>query len=149
LIPAIKSNLENALADHVPHWALTRVVQRANERVRNDSQYPTYFKGKCPLPTDTDIRLKLAEWSTTLDAKNLFAEFDALRSHAQGRTLEARYRSCVEPKLFFGRIVVSMPDGLNAIKQQECEDWLIELARWSPAMPADLVAVLAPVLTLP
>ena len=128
LIPALKSKLENALADHVPHWALTVTVQRANERVRNDAQYPTYFRDKCPLPTDADIRTKLKQWSAIVDADDLFDKFDALRADALDRSLEEQYRACVEPKLFFGMIVAPLPHGLNTIKQQEVKDWLIELA---------------------
>jgi hypothetical protein len=146
-LQALRLLLDSARADYVPHWALGCTIQRANERIRNDQQYPVFFRDTCPLPADADIQAKLQAWAAILQPATLFTTFNALRAASLARPHAEQFRSCVEPKLFFGRIVVAGTQGLNAIQQKPVEDWLVELARWSPAMPLDLEAVLTPVLT--
>ncbi len=146
LLSGLRQQMTSALAEYVPHWAICRVIQRANERIRNDAEYPRFFQNRCPLPSDVDIQTKLAEWSGVLDSDVLFADFIGLRSSSFQRPLAEQFRGCVESKLFLGTTVVNGPHGLNRVKTQSKEDWLVELARWSPAMPTDLRATLAPAL---
>jgi hypothetical protein len=146
-LAALRQQLENARGDYVPHWALGCTIQRANERIRTDEQYPAFFRDTCPLPADANVQAKLHAWAAMLDPAVLFASFDALRGASLARPIAEQFRSCVEPKLFFGRIVVAGAHGLNSIQQKPAEDWMIELARWSAAMPPDLEVTLNPVLT--
>lgn len=146
LLAPLKNLMEISRPIYVPHWALGCVIRRANERIREDAQYPTFFRNTCPLPSDHEIRAKLSEWATVLDPNGLFATFEALRDSSLARPIAEQFRECVEPKLFFGQVVVAGACGLNSIRQQEGNDWLIELARWSPEMPADLRSTLAPML---
>lgn len=145
-LQALRQQLETARTDYVPHWALSCTIQRANEKVRRDALYPIFFRNTCPLPSDEDVRVKLQEWADILAPNALFNAFDHLRTESLARPLAEQFQSCVEPKLFFGRIVVAGPHGLNSIQRKSSDDWLIELARWSPAMPADLEVILAPLL---
>jgi hypothetical protein len=144
---ALRQQMEQARVDYVAHWALGCVIQRANERIRNDAQYPTFFRDTCPLPSDAVIRAKLSEWATVLEPQGLFAAFEQLRQASLVRPVADQFRACIEPKLYFGKVVVEGRHGLNSIQQRDSRDWLIELARWSPQMPADLEATLSPVLT--
>jgi hypothetical protein len=146
-LAALRRQIEGARTDHVPHWALGCAIQRANERIRSDAHYPTFFRDTCPLPSDIVIREKLSEWAAILEPHGLFAAFDRLRSSSLARPHSEQFRECIEPKLFFARFVVEQPHGLNSIQQKTRNDWLTELARWSSAMPGDLRLTLAPVLT--
>lgn len=142
----LKNRMESKRHDFVRHWALGCVIQRANESIRNDAKYPTFFRDTCPLPSDHYILSKLTEWANLLEPNRLFSAFKALRDASLARPISEQFRECVEPKLFFGQVVLAGPGGLNSIRRQESSDWMIELARWSPDMPADLKTTLAPVI---
>lgn len=146
VMPNLRQRLESALEQYVPHWALGCTIQRANERIREDAQYPAFFRDICPLPADEDIAAKLQQWASMLDPTPLLQSYASLRQTSFARPQTEQFRSCVEPKLLFAKVVVAGPDGLNSVAQKSAEDWRIQLARWSPAMPADLEAVLAPLL---
>lgn len=143
----LRDQMEDARKDYVPNWALAHVLQRANERIRDDERYPTYFHNTCPLPPDGDILAKLEAWAGVLEPNSLFAAFDTLRTGSLLRPVSEQFRSCIESKVFLGKVVLEGPHGLTSIQPKSKEDWMIELARWSPAMPSDLQAILAPVLT--
>lgn len=147
ILPGLRQQMLAALPDYVAHWSLCHVVQQANERIRQDAHYPDFFINQCPLPDDAAIRTKLAEWSAIVDANALFAGYTHLKAASLTRPQAEQFRSCIESKLFFTAIVMDGPHGLNRIRAQSKDDWLIELARWSSAMPADLAQTLAPVLT--
>jgi len=146
-LPNLRQQIENARRDYVPNWAFGHVIQRANENIRTDAQYPTFFRDTFPLPPDPEVLAKLEEWAGILEPNGLFAAFDNLRTASLGRPVAEQFRSCIESKLFFGTTVIDGPHGLNSIQRKPTEDWKIELARWSIAMPADLQATLTPVLT--
>jgi hypothetical protein len=144
VIAALPALCEASLVNRVPHWALCCVVERRAKMISLDAEYPHYFKGRCPLPTDNEIRAKLQEWAALFDADAIFDEYTALRDASRARPLNEQYRSCVEPKEFLTQVVMLGENGLNSVKQENAGQWMTELARYSEAMPLDLRTLLQP-----
>jgi hypothetical protein len=146
VISALPARCEAQLATRVPHWALCRVIGRRARQISLDARYPHFFRDQCPLPAEATIREKLQEWATLFDPDAVYVEYEALRDASLAKSLSQQYRGCVEPASFFTQVIKAGTDGLNAVKLQDDRQWMIELARWSPEMPADLRALLQPVL---
>jgi hypothetical protein len=142
---AVQTAVHAALPDYVCHWALLSVTDRMKTRM-SEQGYPGQFSTTVPIPSDADIRARFVQWSTTLDSNAAFAEFDALRRLALAADPNAQLRSHVWAKFFFERVIHPLLNAPPTTRLQDSHDWLVDLAEKGPQVPADIAAVLLPLL---
>ncbi|HEY3966381.1 MAG TPA: hypothetical protein VGM05_17605 [Planctomycetaceae bacterium] len=143
-LPNLRIAIGQARETWVPHWALWVTLQRAHAELTHDGQFPNNFHGQHPLPADAEIKRRLAAWSKTLDPKHLFTGFDQLRTSALKRNHRRQFRECIYSKDFYPQIV--KPLLLKLDPAIDPDDWPINLADWSPDVPADIRMILDPLL---
>jgi hypothetical protein len=134
-----------ALADYVGHWALLTVTDRLKNRM-NDVGYPGHFSTAVPVSPDADIQARFGQWSQTLDTNAAFHDFGNLRQAALADPPSTQLRSRVWAKLFFERVIQAMLNGSPTIRAKTAHDWVIDLAENAPTVPADIAAILQPLL---
>jgi hypothetical protein len=142
---AFQATITAALSDYVGHWALLTVTDRLKTRMM-DHGYPGQFSTTIPIPPDGDIQARFQQWATTLDPAAAFTEFDTLRHAALAADQTTQFRSHVWAKLFFERVVHPLLNGPPTTHQQSGHDWLVSLAANGPQVPADITAILQPLL---
>jgi hypothetical protein len=134
-----------ALPEYVGHWALLTVTDRLKNRM-NDVGYPGHFSTTIPVPPDAEIQARFAQWSQTFDTDAAFLEFGNLRQGALGDPPNTQFRSRVWAKLFFERVIQPALNGPPTSRAKTAHDWMIDLAEYAPAVPADIAAILQPLL---
>jgi hypothetical protein len=144
-LPAFRKHLENALLVRVLHWALFTTTERLKERM-NAAFYPGAFHATIPVPADTDIQRRFQTWAGLVAHPQLFNEFDGMRAQALGATPATKFRSHVCAKLFFDDVVYPAPEGLQRFRAKSDGAWRLDLAENAPAVPADIAAILQPLL---
>ncbi len=142
---AFRTHLESALAACVAHWALFTTTERLKERMR-DAVYPGAFHAAIPIPPDADIQNRFQTWSNLVAHPQLFNEFDGLRTAALGAATGRQFRSHVAAKPFFDAVVYPGPEGLQRFRTKPDDAWRLDLAEHAPAVPADIAAILQPLL---
>ena len=142
---AFQASADAARLDYVAHWALLTVTDRIKVRM-NDQGYPGYFSQTVPVPSDSDIRLRFAQWATTIDPTAAFADFDALRTVALAAPSSQQFRTHVWAKLFFEQIIRPALNLLSAPQANNAHDWMTDLAENALAVPVDVAAILRPLL---
>jgi hypothetical protein len=85
-------------------------------------------------------------WASHVAHPQLFDEFDALRRQALAAPAVDQFRSHVCAKRFFEDVVYPSPEGLQRFRQKSIAGWRLDLADNAPAVPADIAAVLQPLL---
>ena len=106
-----------------------------------EAGYTHFFNNLVPLPPDADIQARLGTWEGLANSSVVWATFDGLRATARTAPGPAQFRSHVHGKNFWEKVV---QPALRTIGQQT--DWLLKLAEWSPSVPADMDAILRPLL---
>ena len=76
----------------------------------------------------------------------LFHEFAALRAKALAAPSSVKFRSHVSARRFFDDIVYPAPEGLRRFRVKSDTTWRIDLAENAPTVPADIAAILQPLL---
>lgn len=132
-LPTFKAALETIRAVWVDHWAMWTTAMRLQVDMVSEG-CSKHFHKVVPLPSDADIKARIATWSTVVNKDNIFNEFDSLRKHGRSLLPEDQYRSCVWGKRFFSEVVLP-----ELRKVETRNDWLIDLASWSPEPPRDVV----------
>ena len=144
-LPAFRAHLAAALSIRVDHWSLFMTTERLKERM-NAALYPGAFHATIPIPPDGDIQARFQAWEALVAHPSLFTEFDALRTLARTAPPGRRFRSHVCAKRFFEEVVYPAPDGLQRFREKSDRAWRIDLAQNAPAVPADVAAILQPLL---
>lgn len=144
-LPAFRTHLENALPARVAHWALFTTTERLKERM-STAVYPGAFHATIPIPPDVDIQSRFQTWAGLVAHPQLFNEFDGLRTHALAAGAAVQFRSHVSAKRFFEDIVHPAPEGLQRFRVKSDTAWRLDLAENAPAVPADIVTILQPLL---
>jgi hypothetical protein len=142
---AFRAHLENALPGRVAHWALFTTTERLKERM-NAAFYPGAFHATIPIPPDTDIQHRFQTWAGLVAHPQLFNEFDGLRAQALGAVAALQFRSHISAKLFFDDVVYPAPEGLQRFRLKPDSTWRLDLAENAPTVPADIAAILRPLL---
>jgi hypothetical protein len=140
--------IDSALPDYVRHWALLTTTDRLKNRMM-EIGYPGQFNAQVPPPDDATIKTCFQDWANTLDAVQGFTDFDTLRSTALAEPPTIQFRRCVWAKLFFEQVVIPQLNALTPSNHRKAGDWMIDLAEFSPQVPADLASLLARVLNRP
>lgn len=143
--PPFRGHLRGALAARVAHWALFTTTERLKERLIA-AMYPGAFHAAIPMPGDADIQNRFQEWAALLAHPQVFNEFDGLRTHVQGVGVAEQFRSHVCAKSFFEEVVYPAPDGLQRFRDKSQITWRLDLAENAPTVPADIAAILQPLL---
>jgi len=143
--PAFRAHLNSALPDWVRHWALFTTTERVKERM-NAAIYPGAFHATIPIPADADIQNRFQDWSNLVAHPRLFQEFDALRTAALASGLPEQFQSHVSSKRFFEYVVHAGPGGLQQFSAKADRTWRLDLAENTPVIPADIAAILRPLL---
>jgi hypothetical protein len=144
-LPAFRTRLENALPARVAHWALFTTTERLKERM-NAAIYPGAFHATIPIPPDADIQNRFQTWAGLVAHPQLFNELDGLRAQALGAVPASQFRSHVSAKLFFDHVVYPAPEGLRRFRAKPDSTWRLDLAENAPTAPADIAAILQPLL---
>jgi hypothetical protein len=76
----------------------------------------------------------------------LFGDFEALRAKSQAATASVQFRSHVSAKRFFEEIAHPAPEGLQRFRVKSEIAWRLDLAENAPIVPADIAAILQPLL---
>lgn len=139
-LPAFATALDAVRNAWIDHWAMWTTAMRLQVDMMSEG-CSKYFHKIVPLPSDADIKARIATWSAVVDKDKIFAEFDSLRKHGQSLPSEGQFRSCIWGKKFFPEIVLP---ALRTIESRN--DWLIDLASWCPAPPIDVEGYLKTVL---
>lgn len=137
--------VDAARLDYLGHWALLSITDRIKVRM-GEQGFPGQFSAAVPIPADSDIQARFALWSNTLDPLVAFHEFDSLRNLALSAQPNTQFRSHVWAKLFFDQVIQPLLNAPPTINQQTTPDWMVDLAEFSPSVPADLAAILHPLL---
>jgi hypothetical protein len=140
---ALRAQIDSHRNDYLDHWSLLTTTDRLATRMI-DQGYPSQFANAIPVPPDVDIQARFQQWGGILDAVAAFSEFDQLRGVAHSAAVNQAYRSHVWAKLFFSQVVYPAPNGLQSMRSKSGEDWMIDLAEFAPAVPADIAAILRP-----
>jgi hypothetical protein len=144
-LAALQAQVLAALPERVDHWALFSVTERVKERLIA-AEYPGIFHNQYQLPPDPEIRQRLQTWASILDPNAVFAEFDQLRAAAHGLGVQEQCRRAVWAKDFYEQIVYAGANGLQSVQGKSLNDWMIDLADNAPGVPADIAALLQPLL---
>jgi hypothetical protein len=142
---ALRAMIDNHRADYLDHWALCTTTERAKDEM-TEHGYPGAFVNQVPIPSDTDIQQRFKQWSEAIDADAIFDSFQQLRATATASSPNESLRSFVWAKKFYEDIVHRAPDGLNSIQAKNSKDWMVDLAQYSPGIPASIEAILQPLL---
>ena len=132
-----------ALAEWIDHWSLWVTTNRTDGRLRA-ADYPGCFHDQRPTPSDADILTKFEEWAGIIDPRPFLQRFQQERQLAQVAPMVRKFQSHVYAKDFYP--VVVYQGGLQILEHLKKEDWMINLAEWSPTVPADVVPFLQPLL---
>jgi hypothetical protein len=144
-VSSFQTTVAASLADYIAHWALLTVTDRLKNRM-NEIGYPGHFSTTIPVPPDADIQARFVQWSRTLDTDAAFQDFRNLRQAALGDPPLTQFRSRVWAKLFFERVIQPALNGPPTTVLKSADDWMIDLAENAPVVPADVVAILQPLL---
>jgi len=142
---ALRAQIESRQQDYMDHWALLTTTDRLKDRMMQEG-YPGHFANAIPIPPDPDIQTRFQQWAGVMNAAAAFTEFDQLRGVARTASSNQAYRSHVWGKLFYNQIVYAAPSGLQSIQSKPGEDWMIDLAEFASQVPADIAAILQPLL---
>ena len=143
--PAFRTYLEAALADWLSHWALYTTTERVKERM-NAAIYPGAFHATVPIPPDADIHHQFQVWAGIIAHPQLFNEFDTLRGQAFAASRSIQFRCHISAKRFFEDVIYPTPEGLQRFRAKSDTTWRIDLAENAPVVPADVAAILQPLL---
>ncbi len=143
--PAFRAALNAAQPARVAHWALFMTTERIKERM-NAAFYPGAFHDAIPIPPDADIQSRFQACAGLIAHPQLFNVFDALRGHALAVLPSVQFRSHVAAKRFFEDVVYPAPEGLQRFSSKPDNTWRLDLAENAPAVPADIGAILQPLL---
>lgn len=144
-LPAFRTHLETALPARVAHWALFLTTERLKEQM-NATFYPGAFHATIPIPPDADIQHRFQTWAGLVAHPLLFNAFAALRTQALAATATMQFRSHISAKLFFDDVVCPAPEGLQRFRAKADTTGRLDLAEHAPAVPADIAAILQPLL---
>ena len=139
----LRKHLRSARMIWVPHWALWVTLQRACVALSLDAKFPNVFFNQHPLPKDGIIKQQLREWSDVLKPKTLFEAFEQERASSLRKQHSTQFRSCVYAKDFFPQVV--LPELRKLDHTVKSEDWMVTLAQKMPDVPADVKAILQPI----
>jgi hypothetical protein len=144
-LPAFRAHLQAALAARVDHWSLFMTTERLNERMKA-AVFPSAFHADLPIPPDADIASRFQTWAGLVAHPQAFSEFVALRAQARVAGVGTQFRSHICAKRFFEEVVHPGPDGLQRFRKKSDTDWRLDLAEHVPTVPADIAAILQPLL---
>lgn len=144
-LPAFRAHLQGALATRVDHWSLFMTTERLKERM-SAALYPGAFHSALPIPPDADIESLFQKWAGLVAHPQTFNAFLALRAQAQAAAAGVQFRSHICAKRFFEEIVHPAPNGLQRFRVKSVAAWRLDLAENAPAVPADIAAILQPLL---
>lgn len=147
-LTTFREPIDSTLATYVCHWALLTTTDRLKNRMM-EIGYPGQFNAQIPPPDDATIQTCFQQWANTLDPLQGFAEFDKLRSTALAESPTDQFRRCVWAKMFFEQVVIPQLNTLTPSNHRKAGDWMIDLAEFSPQVPADLAPLLTRVLGRP
>ena len=142
---ALRAQIDTHRQDYMDHWALLTTTDRLKDRMMQEG-YPSRFANAVPVPPDADIQARFQQWAGVLNAGAAFIEFDRLRGVARAASPNQAYRSHVWGELFYNQVVYAAPGGLQSIQGKPAQDWMIDLAETSGQVPADISAILQPLL---
>jgi hypothetical protein len=144
-LPAFRAHLQAALPARVAHWSLFTTTERLKERM-NAAIYPGAFHAAIPIPPDADIQNRFQTWAALVAHPQLFNEFDGLRAQALAAAAATQFRSHVVGRPFFEDVVYPAPEGLQRFRSKPDSTWRLDLAENAPTVPADIAAILQPLL---
>jgi hypothetical protein len=136
--------LESAVLEWVDHWSL-RVTTNRTQGLMHAAEFPSCYHNHHPIPSDSTVQAKFEEWARVIEPPPLLHRFSQLRTSSRSEPPDRQFRGCVYAKDFFP--IVVNPGGLQLLDRFTMDDWMINLAEWSPQVPADLVPILQPLLS--
>jgi hypothetical protein len=140
-VRAIARLINAGLAEWVEHWSLWVTLERLKDRM-SEAAYPNAFHQGIKAPPAKDIKAKLKEWEAMIDVDILLRDFRLLKKESLKRPRREQLHSCIYAKNVFPQIVVVE---LNKLKTEiDSNEWMPKLAEWLPDVPADIAAVLQP-----
>jgi hypothetical protein len=142
-IAALRDHIERHRANWVDHWSLWVTMSRVCRKL-GEGSFPGFFHDQYVLPRDAEIKSRLRVWSGALSSRAVFQAFDHERTRARSESASNQLRSCVYAKKFYPMVVVQ--GALNPLGPADGRNWMLRLAKWSPAVPSDLAALLRSVL---
>jgi hypothetical protein len=140
-----RTHVETALPPRVAHWALFMTTERLKEQM-NAAFYPGAFHAAVPIPPDADIQARFEAWARLVAHPLLFNASTDLRTVALAAPAQRQFRSHVSAKKFFDDVVYPAPEGLQRFRATADTTWRLDLVENSPGVPADIAAILQPLL---
>lgn len=142
-LSAMTARVQSSLEEWVDHWSLWVTTNRASARLRA-ADFPGCFHNQRPIPDDGEVLSRFQAWAGIIDPTALLQQFGQERAESRRASETERFRSRVHASDFFS--VVVFQGALQSLDGFSREDWMIQLADWLPAVPADIEPILAPLL---
>jgi hypothetical protein len=139
----LRADLQAPLGDWADHWCLWTITNRLNVEMQG-AKFPHLFHTQYKLPPDADIKKRLEDWAVIVEPSGVFNQFDTLRSATRSGPARDHFRSCIYAKIFFPLVVHQQV--LRLLDPQDADEWMKDLAAWSPVVPPDIAAILQPLL---
>ena len=145
--PAFRAYLEAALPARTAHWALFTTKKTGTEKkLHEPAMYPGAFHASIPIPADADIQQQFQVWAGLIHIPNSSTNSSRLRAQILARRHPSDLSSHVSAKRFFEEIVHPAPEGLQRFRVKSNTTWRLDLAENAPSVPADIAAILQPLL---